>query len=237
MSIELKDGSTTSDRRLDRLVHFDELSRNFPVRRLISREQPISRKWRTPRIPLDQGREGACVGAGCAHSRATSPMPIRGITMDWAREQIYYPAQRDDPWPGGEYPGADPEYGGTAVLSGIKRLQELGAITTYHWAFSEPELALAVSWVGPVVMGTVWKENMFNTDADGFIDISGPDAGGHCWVLVGYNVPGEYYWGLNSWGPDWGKKGLFKIRKKDMAQLQAEQGEACVITGRRYITI
>lgn len=96
---ELRDGSTTQDPKLDRLVHFDPRSRDYPISAVVP-EAIVSKTW-TIRTWLNQGSEGACVSAAFAHEAAASPMIVPGITMDWARQQVYWEAQKIDRWAGG----------------------------------------------------------------------------------------------------------------------------------------
>lgn len=102
MTITLKDGSTTEDHRLDRLIEFDEKSREYPVHRLLSASQlqkPRTYTWGID-ITLDQGREGACTGFATSHELAARPYQVRGVSNEFAL-QVYFQAQRIDPWPGG----------------------------------------------------------------------------------------------------------------------------------------
>lgn len=236
----LRDGSTVSDRRLDRLYERDERNFQFPARQALgpAQTEPRTMMWYGPTgMPvLDQGEDGACVGFGIAHEMLLYPTPIRGLDADFAKQRIYWNAQRNDPWPGGAYPGASPAYQGTSVLSGIKEAVKLGAYGEYRWARDEPELALAVSWIGPVVIGVDWWTGMMDPDAKGYLRPTGRIEGGHCCVVVGYALSG-YYTLLNSWGPGWGNKGRARIRKDDMARLLAAQGDACVITKRNAIAV
>lgn len=235
MTITLKDGSTTTDRRLDRLVEFDEASRAYPVRRLLSASQlqkPRSYTWTCP-IWLDQGREGACVGFSISGELAARPYMVSGINNPFA-QQLYYTAQRNDPWPGGEYPGADPVYGGTSVLSGIKTAQDMGYYGGYSWAFSEEELMLAVSWKGPAVLGIVWYESMYETDSKFMIRPGGNVAGGHAILCNGFSAVDQVYRLHNSWGTSFGKGGDCFITRADMKTWLANDGEVCVPERRAY---
>lgn len=239
MSTRLKNGATVADPRLDRLVQFDEASRAFPVTaklpRAVRRAGPATRMWRLgPNEPvLDQGSEGACVGFGVTNELRFNPVAVRGLDDVFARERIYWVAQRDyDAWTGGAYPGAKPFYEGTSVLAGLKAAQAAGYVSEYRWAFGEADLALATSYIGPCVLGLKWWTGMFGPDRHGFLRPTGQVEGGHCVLCIGLNMRSGYYTIYNSWGPDWGRKGKAKISRVDMAALLADEGEAAIITGR-----
>lgn len=236
MAERLRDGSTTQDRRLDRIAMYDRRSLDFPVQGALNAEQQklISKKWTAPEgTPvLDQGREGACVGFGVTHELIFYPVPIRGLDNGFAREKIYWVAQEADPWPGGSYPNASPVYEGTSVLYGVKAAADLGYYKQYSWATSEKELALGVGYLGPAIIGVDWYEGMFEPDSNGFIHASGDKAGGHCCLIIGVNVKSGYYTIRNSWGSGWGDGGNAKISRTDMASLMDDNGEACIVTQR-----
>jgi C1A family cysteine protease len=44
----------------------------------------------------------------------------------------------------------------------------------------------------------------------------GKSLGGHAVLLVGYNDDGRYFIVKNSWGPDWGEGGFFRIAYSEM---------------------
>jgi hypothetical protein len=230
MSVELRDGSVVEDPRLGRIPQWDEQSRQFPARALLSSEQkakgPRSYTWRV-NCWLDQGAQGSCVGHGFAHELAARPQVVRGMTHDHAVD-FYFSAQRIDEWEGGSYPGASPFYEGTSVLAGAKVLTSRGYYSAYHWVFSEPELAMAVGYKGPVVMGTWWYDGMFNSDENGYIRPTGRKAGGHCYLAYRIDLKNDEYWIWNSWGRDWGVNGTARLKRADMARLLAEEGEGCV---------
>lgn len=232
----LKDGTSTSDRRLDRIPAFDRRTLAFPVREALNAEQQtlVSQQWTAPAgTPvLDQGAEGACTGFGVTNELLYFPVAVPGLDATFAREKIYWVAQRDDEWPGGAYPDANPQYEGTAVLYAIQAAVDLGYYKEYRWATSERELALGVGHLGPAIIGVDWYERMFKPDSNGFIHPTGNKAGGHCTLLTGINVNDGYYTLHNSWGPSWGTNGNCKIKRTDMAKLLRDNGEACIITQR-----
>lgn len=232
----LRDGSDVQDRRLDRIPAFDERSLGFRVNAALNAEQkePVSKLWTAPpgTVVLDQGQEGACCGFGVTHELLFYPVAVRGLDATFAREKIYWVAQREDPWAGGSYPGANPRYEGTSVLYAIKAAADLGYYTEYRWATSEKEMRLGVGYIGPAIIGVDWYEGMFRPDDNGYIHPTGDKMGGHCILVVGVNIRDSYYTLHNSWGPTWGKNGNAKLSFADMAKLLGDNGECCIITQR-----
>lgn len=210
-------------RTFDRLVSFDERSRNYNVRRVLDTTTPRSYTWSVP-VRLDQGSEGACVGFGWTHEAAAKPVPITGVNDNTAYE-IYRSALTLDEWPGENYEG-------TSVIAGAKAAQRAGWIGEYRWAFSVQDALVAISRKGPAVIGVDWREGMWDTDAKGFIHATGPQLGGHCTLVNGVNVPGRYVTITNSWGPSWGVNGTCKLSWDDFADLLSFDGECCIPTVR-----
>jgi len=227
----MKDGTTTQDRRLDRLVQFDERSRNYSVREIIDAQKPRSYTWSLT-TRLDQGSDGACVGFSWTHELAARPVEVKGVSNDTALG-IYYEAQRLDDWPGGEYPGADERYSGTSVLAGAKAVQKLGFIQEYRWAFSLEEALTAVSRKGPGILGTNWYSGMFEPDSKGFVRPTGYIAGGHAILVRGVNVKDKTVRLSNSWGTEWGINGDCFMTWDDFERLLYENGEFCIPVGRK----
>jgi papain like protease len=237
----LKNGVSTYDRRLDRIPAFDQQSLSYPVQAALNDEQQtlISHTWTAPpgTPVLNQGVEGACVGMGITNELLFYPVAVPKLDETFAREKIYWVAQRDDPWPGGSYPSAVPRYEGTSVLYGIKAAADLGYYKEYRWATSEKELALGVGYLGPAIIGVDWYEGMFKPDSKGYVHPTGDKMGGHCTLLIGIeidkkNTKAGYYVLHNSWGKTWGTDGTAKIKRADMAKLLDDGGEAAIITQR-----
>lgn len=210
--------------KLDRLVHYDERSREFPIRTLVSGKTRRSYTWAV-NVSLDQGNEGACVGFGWSHELAAKPF-VHPVTNDTAFA-LYHQAQTLDEWPGENYEGS-------SVLAGAKAVQVNGFMTEYRWAFGEDDLALAVGYKGPAVLGVNWTTGMDNliTDSKGRRWISsadGPVRGGHCFIVHGYSVPLNAYKAWNSWGAP----SEFYIPVPEMVKILANQGEACIPVKRK----
>jgi len=230
---KLRDGSEVADPRLARLRHFNERSRNFPIRATVSRGKgPRSYTWRCV-SHLDQGAEGACVGFAATHELVARPMEIRHLSADFARQMIYWEAQKIDPWEGGSYPGAEPRYEGTSVLAGIKVLKTLGYIESYRWAFGLNDLVMAVGYCGPAVLGLPWYEGMFEPRSCHHLHVDGELAGGHAILCKAVDIKARTFVLHNSWGPRWGVDGDALISWEEMDRLLHEEGEAVIPLGRK----
>jgi hypothetical protein len=233
MAITLKDGTVTQDKRLDRIVEFDERSRAYPIRALVAPVvKPRGYTWATP-PSLDQGQDGACVGFAFTQDILARPVPLSTVDATFAKEHVYWEAQKLDSWPGGEYPDADPRYSGTSTLAGAKVLQSLGFFKEYRWAFGLDDLILAVGYKGPAIVGINWYGSMFTPDTDGVVHVTGDVAGGHDILVVGVNVKKKLFKLHNSWGPNWGiEGGSCYISFDDMGRLLSEDGDACIPVNR-----
>lgn len=249
MGYTLKDGTVVEDPRLDRLRSFDPRSANFRVGAAFGFEPVLRGRTHPLYERLNQGYEGACVGFGITHDFLAYPARFNVSSEEagniFAKKRIYYRAQKRDEWPGGAYPGASPFYEGTSVLAGMKVAKNLGFYNRYLWAFTIDEVITAIVEEGPVVVGTWWKDSMYNTRPSGLIDISGSDQGGHCWLIRGFltkpYLPGESNLGpvfrcVNSWGRDWGVDGEFYIKVEDFEALLKAEGEAALPVGRKVPT-
>jgi hypothetical protein len=167
------------------------------------------------------------------HELVARPAVIEDVSTEKARE-VYYEAQKIDPWAGGAYPGASPHYEGTSVLAGISILKQMGYIDEYRWAFGLDDLILAVGYKGPAILGVPWYEGMLEPWSCGHIHTSGSIIGGHAILCKGVNVNDRTFTLHNSWGEAWGDGGDALIMWDDMDKLLHEQGEA-VIPMRRLI--
>ena len=226
----LRDGTVVEDIRLDRLIEFDEKSRNYGLGKTLDKE-PRSHYWNLNIEALDQKSEGACVGFGISGELACDPAAVKGITNRFARE-LYWKAQREDNFPGGEYPGAYPRSAGTSVLAGMKAAREMGYIEGWKYAFGLMELILGIDYDGPSVMGTNWYNDMYTTDKYGFVEPTGDFVGGHCWLVYGVNWEEKFFLCRNSWGSEYGINGDFYLSFDGMEFLLKNNGESVFFEGR-----
>lgn len=210
---------------LGRLREFDERSRNFPMRELLSRraiETPKTKIWQCNKH-LDQRSDPACVGFSWTHNLIARPVPIRKLTAPNALT-VYKTAQTLDEWPG-------ENYAGSSVLGGAKAVKQLypNIVKEYRWIFSIDDLIATLGYHGPVVVGTNWYNMMFYPDKTGLIKVGGAMAGGHAYLLKGVRAKKKVFVIHNSWGKAWGKGGDALIKFEDFEALFEKRGEACTI--------
>ncbi|MCL7427128.1 hypothetical protein [Streptomyces sp. YS415] len=228
-ALRLKNGHTTIDPRLDRVEQFDERSKEYPIRTLVTERAPLrSAGWACPGW-LDQGREGACVGFAWSHELIATPVQVPGVDDSFARE-VYREAQRLDEWPGENYDG-------TSVLAGAKAIVARGYMEEYRWAFGVDDVLRTLGYFGPVVIGVKWHDSMMEPAPNGLLEVSEGGSGGHA-ILVrgvslrarlgGHNGTMPVVRLRNSWGRDWGVDGDCYLRVTDLEKLLKEAGEACV---------
>ncbi len=231
----LRDGSVIEDYRLDRLQGFDARSRKFPVVRELQMAPMISKIWSCD-YTLDQKKEGACVGFAIAHELLSEPTRCLASQVNdkYAKEVIYWGAQKIDQFEGGAYPGAKPVQHGTTVLAGAKTVKALGWIDRFEWSFGMTDLILGIGYKGPAVLGIAWYDSMYKPDGDSFVWPSkGEIVGGHAILAIGVNVEEEYFILKNSWGHSWGRFGTCKIKFDELKPLMRNNGEAMFFAGRK----
>jgi hypothetical protein len=240
----LRDGTASADPRLDRLISFDERSRSFPLRLADAPKLPRhDRLWRLARSKYgDQGREGACTEFGISHELGATPVavPTAELRAIRARHLIYWPAQENDEWPGGSYPGADPQYEGTSVTAAMAQAKALGYYDEYRWAFTDDDRVDGVIHDGPAVCGCWYTEGMFQPHPSGLVEVSGQDVGGHCMAWIGvrfaHKLPGEARMDIailaQSWGTDFGDHGRIYVKLEDWLALLMRDGETAWGVGR-----
>jgi papain like protease len=204
---------------LGRVYRPDPRDRGFRMAAVVPRRSVrTSRYWNDRWWWGDQGQTPQCVAYSAMHFVADGP-----ITHGVRRMPFEEPASFFAAIGGSDY--------GAYVRDAMVRLQQLGVIGAYHWAFSMAELDLALLEVGPVIIGVDWFDGMFDPDASGFIHPTGDVAGGHAIECNGINVETGTYRLKNSWGRSWGKSGRCYVKRADMEYLLfGLNGEAVLAT-------
>ncbi|TXJ75427.1 hypothetical protein E2C11_23225 [Streptomyces lavendulae] len=192
----------------------------------------------TRRAPIfDQGQLGSCTGNAAAGLIGTDFNGRPGLTSvtvngsvlpvdeDLAVKVYELATQLDDIT--GTYP---PDDTGSSGLGAAKALVKLGLAAKYTHAFSLAALQSAMQ-AGPVMVGTVWLDAMFDVDATtGFVTVDRTTAvaGGHEYVLSAYDAEQQAFRIDNSWGESWGVRGSAWIKQSDMQWLLGQQGDVTV---------
>lgn len=223
-------------KKLGRHVEHDPRSHEYPLPRRAAPRSNVQHP--TYGDVLNQGNIGACTGFAAAHILNTGPLlraalvakklPLR-TTAD--AKEYYHLATALDAWPG-VWPPSDTGSSGLAVA---KALKKLGLIKSYQWAFGVDGVLGAIA-SGSLLVGTPWYENFFYPDKDGLVKIGGRIAGGHEYVVTGYQIVNRtsisqnLFWCRNSWGIRWGKIGGFCMTVKTMERLLAQNGDALYLS-------
>jgi hypothetical protein len=231
------------DPRLGRIHRDDRRNAQYPIRSVLPAEAGLQdQTWKLVRSGfLDQGQTPECTGYSAAHDLAAEPGQLTKITSAVAHD-IYIGARRDDEWEGEDYEGS-------SVLGASRALAKLGYQGEYRWAGEggtdmADDLALALSHLGGVVIGSDWLGDMFHPGRGGLLTVSGSVAGGHAyfsrWIAVskraqrlrGVEPRDEpLVGGPNSWGVGWGNRGEWAMWLSDLRRLLAgaqSPGEARV---------
>ena len=198
-----------SDHRDYRLVDFLTIA-------MIKRAAQIDKmEWEVKRI-LDQGKTGHCVGYAFAGFGISLP-----VFDDWNNdmgEKIYYAAKIIDWEPNQE--------DGSNSRSGVQAFTQFSNLSNYAFATSIDDIIVWLLTTGPIVGGTNWYDDMFSPDSDGLVKIGGSIAGGHEWMISGYDKTTRRFLCTNSWGDSFGIGGQFYIGYDDYLRLFNEQGDA-----------
>lgn len=224
-----------TDPRLGRHVQHDPRSLHF-AHGVLPKTAIKTVDW-TRRAPIfDQGSLGSCtgnaaaglVGTDCATRTGLTSVEISGNILpvdETLAVQVYSLATQLDEFQGA-YP---PDDTGSSGLGAAKALVRLGLAAKYTHAFSINALQSALQ-SGPVMVGTVWMQSMFDVDPDGFVivDRKSQVAGGHEYVISAYNATRQAYRIDNSWGDSWGTRGSCLITQANLQWLLSQQGDVTV---------
>lgn len=208
--------------KLGRQKIHDDRSRAFPllgatVDRSTWRDKAI--RLYEP-MPNPNQRVGCCTGvAKCSQLNAVGNRQ-KGVVLGMAdAERIYARNTEIDPW-AGQWP---PEDTGSSGLASCKTAQEFGLGGDYRWIFGGADEVIQNVMQGRVIsVGTWWYWDMFYRDAAGLVHPTGGQAGGHQYVIRGYDVDHDRALG-RCW---WGDFRDFWISRADLDALLRDGGDA-----------
>jgi hypothetical protein len=226
----------TQHRPLGRLVEHDPRSLQF-AHGVLPKTAIKTVDW-TRRAPIfDQGNLGSCTGNAAAGLLGTDSAARAGLTSatigtsvvpvdEDLAVKVYELATQLDSIKG-IYP---PDDTGSSGIGAAKALKSLGLATSYTHAFSLDALKSALQ-TGPVMVGTVWLESMFDPDpTTGFVTVDRKSqvAGGHEYVLSAFDATRLAFRIDNSWGDSWGVRGSAWFTQADVQWLLSQQGDVTV---------
>lgn len=191
------------------------------------------RLW-TPGVQLNQGSEGACVGFGCMAEALATPVRTKAARNPDAQGfRMYAEAKRRDEWQGENYDG-------TSLTGGGNAMKALGYLDKFIWLKTVREIALAIAWSGPVVIGIPWTDYMDRLDKPTeFFEFGGTVRGWHCVLLYGVR-------GFNGYSPfnsrphfllrnSWGGESNGLLDAAAMSNMFSEGADAWVAQGRHQV--
>lgn len=208
-----------------RRVEHDPRSRSYAYQPRYAASASVM--WTHHAPILDQGWLGSCVGNAMAQCLNTTVFshhrPRRRYLTETDAVALYSAATTLDDYPG-TYP---PEDTGSSGLAVAKAAAARGYITRYDHCFGLDHMIQALQ-SQPVIVGTVWTQDMMSTDSRGFVHPTGKTVGGHEYLCLGVNLRDKYLTFLNSWSDQWGRQGRFRVRFDDFTRLLADDGDVTV---------
>jgi hypothetical protein len=212
-----------------RRVEHDPASLGYPARKATATG---TKRWPHRGPILDQGNVGGCVGwttGDLLNTAAFWPLRRRRHGGKWYQDadclEFYSGATRNDEWPAAEYPPVDE---GTSALGAAKYLKSLGLITRYEHAFGLAHTRRALQ-LAPAMLGINWREAMDYPRPDGTVEVAGDVIGGHEVALLGVDERRRALECLNSWGPEFGRRGRFWIPFDGADELLDDDGDVLII--------
>jgi hypothetical protein len=149
---------------LDLRFHKDPRSRSYRARDEVARTARFKRVWTTRKAgPLDQGREGECVGFACAGELAAKPAAF--TVTDETGRKIFAAARSIDLSEGRDFPD------GATVIAGLQACRRANYFLKFLWCFGIDD---TINWIvrrGPVILGIPWYDGMYDPDTRGLLRV------------------------------------------------------------------
>lgn len=213
--------------------------RDRPIRCYLASDKldlPPRHLYTHPSPVRNQGSLGSCVGFACAALKEWQEVkqrawtPFRNVAESW----IYWNAKDLDPWgifeEGTSYryalkvlqkEGVPTEscwpYQPYNSLEGrgsptwyAKIVARWGKVSTYARVESVPQMRESIHLHGPLLIGVICFEGIFNPTENGVIPVPKTGAremGGHAMLIVGYDDNLKAFRVRNSWGATWADNG------------------------------
>jgi len=177
-------------------------------------EPPREQTWEFPAEPLDQMETQHCVGFSMAGFGINLPIYTPYTNEDG--HEFYYMCKILEGEPTAEL--------GCFIRSAAIVLKNLGLIDAYAFAPDVPSLLWWIVNRSPLMVGTVWTDEMNTPNSSNIISIGGRQLGGHAYLIN--EVKGDYIRIQNSWGAEWGDNGKAYISITNFEKLFAAGGEA-----------
>jgi len=201
-------------------VH-DSRSLEFPMTSTVDRSTWKSKSIRLYDPTPNPNQEiGCCTGVSkCNQLNAVGNRVAGRVLKMPDAVRIYSRSTQLDPWDG-SYP---PEDTGSSGLASCKTAIEFGLAGEYRWIFGgADEVVQNVVEGHPISVGTWWYEDMFNQDSRGLIHATGSKAGGHQYIIRGYDLDRDWVLG-RCW---WGSFKDFWLPRADLDSLLRDGGDA-----------
>lgn len=161
---------------------------------------------------LDQGSSSQCtVYAAAAQLMAAPTVHKKGLGWGPAMFTEVYDAAR-----GIDEFSDTPPGDGTSERAVQKILQDRKLVSEYLWVTDEETAKEYLLTRGTLCFGSDWFTGMEEPNELGYVEPNGANRGGHEYLLRWYYHSKHYkypdtYEFVNSWGPNWGDHGLFRM--------------------------
>lgn len=236
-------GDKGAPRGTGRLRAPDPRDRAFEVTPAVLRSAQRAIKAKARKLPwrlgpvLDQLKTSECTVYTAAHFLQAAPWLT---VLNWVSATFtahYRGAQARDEWPGSE-----PSYYGTSFRAVMKVLQSAGYIDSYWWITDTGNAIEHLRSLGGLGFGSDWFTLMDKPSAKGaYVEPGGDWRGGHEYFLRWYYPVSHYRYPdtfefVNSWGPDWGDRGLFRMKRDSFVYLFESGGDLCAPMERRMVS-
>jgi hypothetical protein len=204
-------------------VH-DERSRSFAMATVTPPVDYTTWRDRSLRIydplPNPDQAVGCCTGvAKCSQLNSAGNRRLGRVLNMKDAERIYSRNTEIDPWPG-QWPPVDT---GSSGLASAKTAREFGLAGEYRWLFGGADEVVQNVVDGRVIsVGTWWYWDMCTRDSLGRVRVSGGQAGGHQYVIRGYDKDRDWVLG-RCW---WGGFRDFWLTRHDLDALLRDGGDA-----------